>query len=188
LAALVERGSALVQLPDRFEEGHRLLLDVADAAEKHGEWLLASRALYNSRQEIGTPQEHAELLERMRVDAERAGHEATAVASYLDGQARLAMWPGDINTAIATLRRAYEREPVLDRPDPQRSLDLAVFLTVVYFEAGDLHVVEERIELIREFRPRGRGGHPDTADGTEPIEASECSPLLFPGLEFHLAC
>src|SRR5690606_12644699 len=75
LAALVERGSARIEQPERAAEGHALLAGVVDEAEKHGAWVLAARAL-NHLVQAPLPEasltEQAETLERMRVDAERA--------------------------------------------------------------------------------------------------------------------
>jgi hypothetical protein len=105
LAASVERGSALVNRSVTLHEGRTLLATVAEEAERAGEWVLAARAINNLVFELPTSslKEQAELLERMRTDAERAGFEALAVAAYFQGRARLAMAQGDLGKALARL-------------------------------------------------------------------------------------
>src|SRR6266545_2064376 len=102
LAALVERGSVLVNSPATLEEGRELLAGLVERAEKAGEWVLAARAINNLVFELPTSSltEQAELLERMRADAERAGFEAMAVAAYYSGRARRAMAEGDLGKAL----------------------------------------------------------------------------------------
>ena len=60
--------------------------------------MLAARALNDLVQNVppATQAEHAAMLERMRVDAERAGFESLAVAAYFQGKARLAIREGDL--------------------------------------------------------------------------------------------
>ena len=112
LAALVEKGSALTERPQTAADGRELLSALVDEAEKAGEWVLAARALNNLVQgePPTSPAEHAEILERMRVDAERAGFESLAVAAYFQGRARLALRDGDLGAAIAALEEGREQD------------------------------------------------------------------------------
>jgi DNA-binding CsgD family transcriptional regulator len=172
LAALVEKGSALTDRPDTAEQGRAILTGLVDEAEKLGEWVLAARALNNLVHGVppAGPTEHAELLERMRIDAERAGFENLAVAAYFQGRARLAMREGDLDAAIAALDEGRE----LDRGYRHRGRRAdyhAVFLAGLCLEAGDLDRVEDIVADLR-AAPRGTGG----------------SPLVVPGIVFHLAC
>jgi hypothetical protein len=83
LAALVEKGSTLTERAQTAADGRKILSALVDEAEQAGEWVLAARALNNLVQgePPTSPAEHAETLERMRVDAERAGFESLAVAT-----------------------------------------------------------------------------------------------------------
>ena len=83
-----------------------------------GEWVLAARALNNLVQGVPptSPAEHAELLERMRVDAERAGFESLAVAAYFQGRARLAMREGDLRRGDRGARAGPRPRPRLPAP------------------------------------------------------------------------
>jgi AAA ATPase domain len=83
LAALVEKGSAMTERPSTAAQGQALLAGLVTEAEKAGEWVLAARALNDLVQGVppNSVAEHAELLERMRVNAERAGFEALSVAA-----------------------------------------------------------------------------------------------------------
>lgn len=169
LAALVEKGSTLAEQPDTIEEGRAILAGLVDEAEKLGEWVLAARALYNLVQMPPSDSlaDQAEVLERMRVDAERAGFESLAVASYFQGRARLAMREGDLIAAMAALDegRARDRGYVLRG---RRADYHAVFLAGLSLEAGELRRVGG---IITELR-----------------DQTGLSPMVIPGLSFHLAC
>ncbi|GLH97602.1 hypothetical protein Pa4123_28770 [Phytohabitans aurantiacus] len=168
LAALVEKGSALAERPQTAAEGRAILAGLVDEAEKRGDWVLAARALNNLLQEEpeDSPEVLAERLERMRVDAERAGFESLAVAAYFQGRARLAMRAGDLRAAIDALEDGREQDRGYLRhgrwADPH-----AVFLAGLSLEAGDLDKVEQLV-----------------AD----LEAVPNLPAQsIPGLVFHLA-
>jgi len=169
LAALVEKGSTLAEQPDTVEEGRSILAGLVDEAEKMGEWVLAARALYNLVQMPPSDSlaDQAEVLERMRVDAERAGFESLAVASYFQGRARLAMREGDLVAAMAALDegRSRDRGYVLRG---RRADYHSVFLAGLSLEAGELRRVAG---IIGELK-----------------EQTGLSPLVIPGLSFHLAC
>ncbi|MQA86782.1 MAG: AAA family ATPase [Streptosporangiales bacterium] len=174
LAALVEKGSALTERWTTFEAGSKLLAGLVDEAEKLGQWVLAARALHNR---LGHPApapetEHADMLERMRVDAERAGFESLAVAAYFQGRARLAMREGDLRAAIAALEEGRDRDRAYGRRR-RGADDHAVFLAGLYLEAGELGRVEE---IIAELSAQPG------------VSAGPSFRLTVPGLAFHLAC
>ena len=169
LAALVEKGSAMLIWPRTLTEGQAILSGLVDEAEKLGEWVLAARALNNLVQGVApeAPSELAEMLERMRVNAERAGFEALAVAGYFQGRARLAMRAGNLRDALAALRegRNQDRGYLLSG----RRADLhAVFLAGLALEAGELDEVEQIIHDIERL--------------------PKLPPTAIPGLALHLAC
>jgi DNA-binding CsgD family transcriptional regulator len=169
LAALVEKGSTLAQQYDSVDEGRAILAGLVDEAEKMGEWVLAARALSNLVQmpPSDSLEDQADVLERMRVDAERAGFEALAVASYFQGRARLAMREGDLIAAIAALDEGRARDRGYVLPG-QRADHHAVFLAGLSLEAGELRRVAG---IITELR-----------------DQTGLSPMVVPGLSFHLAC
>jgi DNA-binding CsgD family transcriptional regulator len=169
LAALVEKGSALADLPSSAAAGRDILAGLVDEAEKLGEWVLAARALNNLVQGVppSGPAEHAELLERMRIDAERAGFEALAVAAYYQGLARVAMREGDLAAAVAALEQGQDRGRAYQRRG-RRADYHAVFLAGLYLEAGALDRVEEIVGELRELLQPGND--------------------IVPGIAFHLAC
>ncbi|MEQ7125101.1 AAA family ATPase [Actinopolymorpha sp. B11F2] len=169
LAALVEKGSALSDRSVTNEEGRMILAGLVDEAEKLGEWVLAARALNYLVHDVppASPSEHADMLERMRVDAERAGFESLAVAAYFQGRARLAMREGNLDAAIATLEQGRNRDRGYLR-GRRRADHHAVFLAGLYLEAGELACVDD---IIAELR----------------TEAA-FSGITIPGLAFHVAC
>lgn len=172
LAALVEKGEALADQAAHTEQGRAILAGLVDEAEKRGEWVLAARALNNL---VRTPPpgasltEAAEHLERMRVDAERAGFEWLAVAAYFQGRARLAMREGDLAGAIAALEEGMGRDRGYAHLRRGRRADYhAVFLAGLYLEAGEFAGAEELTDEL--------------------AEQTWSSPLTVSGLAFHLAC
>jgi DNA-binding CsgD family transcriptional regulator len=168
LTALVEKGSALTERWSTNAEGRALLAGLIDEAEKLGEWVLAARALNDLVQDVppDSPAEHAEMLERMRVNAERAGFESLAVAAYFQGRARLAVRDGDLAAAITALEEGRNRDRGFLRHGRYADHH-AVFLAGLYLEAGELDRVETIIADLRALRVTG---------------------LALPGLAFHLAC
>ncbi len=114
-----------------------------------------------------SPAEHAETLERMRVNAERAGFESLAVATYFQGRARLAVRAGDLRAAIAALKEGREQDRSYRRPGRWADYH-GVFLAGLYLEAGELDQVEQLITDLAALP-----NNPST---------------MIPGLAFHLAC
>ncbi len=169
LTAQVEKGAALTDRWSTNEEGRTLLAGMIAEAEKLGEWVLAARALNYLVQDVppASPTEHAEMLERMRVNAERAGFESLAVAAYFQGRARLAMREGDLAAAIEALEQGRDRDRGFQRTG-RRADYHSVFLAGLYLEACEFDRVEEIIDELR------------TVPGI--------TALTVPGLAFHLAC
>ncbi|MEU8231441.1 AAA family ATPase [Actinoplanes sp. NPDC048967] len=169
LAALLEKGSTLTERPQTAAEGREILSGLVDEAEKAGEWVLAARALNNlvHGEPPTSPAEHAETLERMRLDAERAGFESLAVATYFQGRARLAIRAGDLEAAIAALESGREQDRGYRRRGRWADYH-GVFLAGLYLEAGRLDRVEELI--------------------TDLAALTDNPPTTIPGLAFNLAC
>jgi DNA-binding CsgD family transcriptional regulator len=169
LAALLEKGAVLASLPRTAEEGFAVLSGLVDEAEKLGEWVLAARALNFLVQGVppASPTEHAEMLERMRGNAEKAGFEKLAVAAYFQGRARLAMRAGDLSDAIAALEDGRANDRGYLRPG-RRADYHAVFLAGLYLEAGELDRVDPIVEELRALPNLN-------------------IPTTVPGIAFHLA-
>ncbi|GAB2600335.1 LuxR family transcriptional regulator [Paractinoplanes abujensis] len=169
MAALLEKGAALSERPHTTADGREMLSALVDEAEKAGEWVLAARALnYLFYGEQPTsPEEHAATLERMRVDAERAGFESLSVATYYQGLARLSLRQGDLRAAIAALEDGREQDRNYRRRGRWADYH-GVFLAGLYLEAGELDRVEQVIADL-------------AALPNNP-------PAVISGLEFHVAC
>ncbi|GAA0578093.1 hypothetical protein GCM10010172_73660 [Paractinoplanes ferrugineus] len=169
LTALLEKGSTLTERPVTAAEGRRILSGLVDEAEAAGEWVLAARALNNlvHGEPPADPAEHAETLERMRVDAERAGFESLAVATYFQGRARLAIRAGDLRAAIAALEDGREQDRGYRRRGRWADYH-GVFLAGLCLESGDLDRVAQIIEDLAVL--------PNNP------------PTTIPGLAFNLAC
>jgi DNA-binding NarL/FixJ family response regulator len=169
LAALVEKGHTLLERPQTAADGRKILSGLVDDAEKAGEWVLAARALNAlvHGEPPSSPAEHAETLERMRVDAERAGFESLAVATYFQGRARLALRAGDLRAAIAALEEGREQDSGYRRRGRWADYH-GVFLAGLYLEAGELDRVQQII--------------------TDLSALTSNLPTTIPGLAFHLAC
>jgi DNA-binding NarL/FixJ family response regulator len=169
LAALVEKGSALIERSSSAYHGRDILAGVVDEAERRGEWVLAARALHNLVHDLPptSQTEQAQMLERMRVNAERGGFEKLAVAAYFQGRARVEMHAGNLTAAIEALRTGRDRDRGYLRRG--RRLDYhGVFLAGLYLEAGELDRADEIITDLR----------------AQP----QVWPLTVPGLAFHVAC
>ncbi|WP_430782888.1 ATP-binding protein [Actinoplanes sp. G11-F43] len=169
LAALVEKGSMLIDRGRTTVEGRRILSGLVGEAEAAGEWVLAARALHAlvDGEPPTSPAEHAATLERMRVNAERAGFESLAVATYYRGRARLALRTGDLTAAIEALEEGRERDRNYRRRGRWAEYH-GVFLAGLYLEAGELDRVERLL--------------------TDLAAVPNNPPAVIPGLEFHLAC
>jgi DNA-binding CsgD family transcriptional regulator len=109
----------------------------------------------------------AEVLERMRIDAERAGFESLAVAAYFQGRARLAMRDGDLRAAIDALEEGRARDRGYELRG-RRADYHAVFLAGLCLEAGQYRPADQ---IIAELR-----------------SAPQRNPMTVAALDFHLAC
>ncbi|WP_239170339.1 helix-turn-helix transcriptional regulator [Actinoplanes xinjiangensis] len=168
LTALLEKGSALADWPQTAAAGGKILSALVHEAEQAGEWVLAARALnVLVHGEPPSPAEHAEILERMRVNAERAGFESLAVAAYFQGRARLALRAGDLGAAVAALQEGRAQDRSLRRRGRWADYH-GVFLAGLSLEAGELDQVEQLI--------------------TDLAALPNNPPTVIPGLTFHLAC
>jgi DNA-binding NarL/FixJ family response regulator len=169
LAALLEKGSSLVDRASTAADGWKILAGLIDEAEHRGEWVLAARALYALVTDgpATEPARQAALLERMRVDAERAGFEKLSVAAYYQGRARVAIREGDLASAIEILEHARRLERGYRRIG-RRADYHAPFLAGLYLEAMRLDEVAQ-IEADLRALPRPH-------------------PLTIPALALHLAC
>ncbi|BCY11322.1 LuxR family transcriptional regulator [Actinoplanes sp. L3-i22] len=169
LAALLEKGSTLSERPHTAADGRKILSGLVGEAEAAGEWVLAARALNRlvHGEPPTSPAEHAENLERMRVDAERAGFESLAVASYFQGRARLALRAGDLRAAIVALEEGRGQDQGYRRPGRWADYH-GVFLAGLYLEAGEFDLAEQVIADLATV--------PDNP------------PTVLPGLVFHVAC
>jgi DNA-binding CsgD family transcriptional regulator len=169
LAALVEKGSSLIDRASRADEGWAILAGLVDEAERLGEWVTAARALHLLVTDgpAGASGHQAELLERMRVDAERAGFEKVSVAAYYQGRARVALREGDLATAIDALEAGRRRDRGYRRVG-RRADYHAVFLAGLYLESLRLDDVGQILDDLRAL--------------------PQPNPLAVPSLAFHLAC
>ena len=113
LAALVEKGALLVARAATLEQGRSVLIDVANRAEAAKEWLVAAFALNKlvHLPPATSVRDVADLLERMRASAERAGSEKFAVAAYYQGRARLFMQKGNLAAATDAIERGRAHDP-----------------------------------------------------------------------------
>jgi DNA-binding CsgD family transcriptional regulator len=169
LAALLEKGAALIDRASRADEGWAILAGLVDEAERLGEWVTAARALHllvTDGPAVATGR-HAELLERMRVDAERAGFEKVSVAAYYQGRARVALREGDLATAIDALEAGRRRDRGYRRIG-RRADYHAVFVAGLYLEALRLDDAGQVVDDLRAL--------------------PQPNPVTLPTLAFHLAC
>ena len=168
LAALLEKATALSDRPRDVPEAMDIVAQVADEAEKTGDWVLAARALNHLFQSPLRPiAEQSEVLERMRSAAERAGYERFAVAAYYHGRARLAVREGKLRGAMDALLEGRARDRVYLHGAARADYHV-VFLAGLSLEAGDFR---RAAELVAE------------AD-----EMTWHDPLVVLGLRFHLIC
>jgi DNA-binding CsgD family transcriptional regulator len=168
LAALVEKGSLLASRAATLEEGRSILLDVADRSEAACEWLIAAFALNKvvHLPPSTTWRDLADLLERMRSAAERAGSEKLAVAAYFQGRARLFMRKGRLAAAIDAIQRGRAHDLGYRRSMAKADFH-GVFLAGLLLEANDLD-----------------GAARVTAD----LTGVPGMDIALPGLNLHIAC
>ena len=153
LAALVEKGSALMTEPGTEDEGRALLEAAADEGARLGERVLAARALNNLvwHARRWAPDEVRDRLERMRQHAEAAGFTSLASGSYAEGAATLAAIEGDLDGAIAQLERRRGDRIQAGAANPDW---LAIVQAGFALEAGDLAAAERYTRHTKPVRPR----------------------------------
>jgi DNA-binding CsgD family transcriptional regulator len=148
--AQCEKGSALLMVPERMQEGIALLEAAADDAEAVGEYVVVARAL-NNRVRTGPyrpdPDKARAILARMRRAAERAGFDSLSGPGYWEGLATLAEWDGDLDAAIGLLDEGRRRQRT---PTRGHSTWYATHEAGLALEVGDL---DKASQLFDELRP-----------------------------------
>lgn len=166
VAAMVEKGSALLQVPESAEEGRMLLEGAIAEAELTNNHLLAARGLNNlvwHARQWSEFDEVKALIERMRLHAEAAGFESLSSAAQAETFAHLATFEGDIDTAINLLDQTLQTDSGWTK-----GRWLAILRAGLALEGGDLDAAEHFIEVTK---PK-----------------SERTALAVTGLHFHIAC
>jgi DNA-binding CsgD family transcriptional regulator len=96
--AMVERGTALTDIPDRRDEGRAALVEAVAEAERLEDWVLLARALHNLSN-VTRRRERRDVLERMRDAGRRAGFDNMVDANYYIRLADMAFGEGDAASA-----------------------------------------------------------------------------------------
>ncbi len=96
--AMVERATALTDIPDRRDEGTAALAEAVTEAEQLEDWVLLARALHNLSN-VARRRERRDVLERMRDAGRRAGFDNMVDANYYIRLANIAFDDGDAATA-----------------------------------------------------------------------------------------
>jgi DNA-binding CsgD family transcriptional regulator len=167
LAAMVEKGSALIHDIDTVDEARALLEEAIAEADDVGEHFLAARALNNLVwHAIGADEagEVRKLIDRQQLHAKAAGW--LTGSGHSEATAQMAAIEGDIDAAIALLDRS--EIPVSNQTGWKKRRWTAVLRAGFALEVGDL-------EAAARWR----------------TEASPTSPRMAPGvvgLDFNLAC
>src|ERR671919_630328 len=170
LAAMVDKGTAMLNAGDRELEGRRLLEAAAEEAERTGEHVLAARALnylvWDARR-WSDASEVREMIGRAHRHAEAAGLELVAAIDLAANQAHLEAAEGDLDAAIAQLDQARYTSAgnAVSWTDGRW---LAVLRAGLALEAGDLETAQRFTDMCK-----------------PPTERAEMGVL---GLDFHLAC
>ena len=92
--AMIERATALSELPEHRADGIAGLIDAVAEAEQIEDWVLLARALHNLSNAAHGAERHA-YLERMRDAGRRAGFDNMVAANYHVRLAESAYWSGD---------------------------------------------------------------------------------------------
>ena len=148
LAALTEMGSVLAaHVPPPRRPG-----DAAERGDRRGEGrrLGARRpGLHNLAFNLPASSitEQAELLERMRADAEQAGFDHFAVAAYYQGLAVVAVGEGDLAAARAMVAEGRKREYRFRQAGRQADYH-TVLQAGLALEDGDLDLAEEIVTML----------------------------------------
>jgi DNA-binding NarL/FixJ family response regulator len=139
IAAMVEKGSALLERPESEPEGRRLLERAIEEAERTGEHILAARGLNNliwHARQWADFDEVRSLVDRMRRHAEAAGFDSLASGAKVETLSHLASIEGDLDTAIGLIDRSLRSDP--GRATWLRGRWLAIVRAGLAIEAGEL--------------------------------------------------
>jgi DNA-binding CsgD family transcriptional regulator len=147
--AEVEKGSALIAIPEFADTGDQMLRRAADEAEQLGEFVVVARALNNSvRSENFRPDtcDARDVLARMRAAADRAGFDCLAGAGYWQALAGLAEWDGDLEGALEFIDEGHR----LDRGNIQahHASWFQVQEAGLSLEGGDVERAERLFEML----------------------------------------
>jgi DNA-binding CsgD family transcriptional regulator len=156
LTALVNKGSALIDLPRQRQEGIALLERSVVEAEAAGFNLLLHRALYNllwGTLGVWPPERSRQTLRALRELSERTGRDAALGKLHLVA-AEIAMVEGDLGAASAALHE--ERRMRLAGMDRLIPLRFAHWRARLALEAGDLAGAE--VALAEHPAPSERDG------------------------------
>ncbi|MGH9245756.1 MAG: helix-turn-helix transcriptional regulator [Acidimicrobiales bacterium] len=139
VAAMVEKGSALLTGAETEAEGRQLLERAIAEAERIGEHVLAARGINNlvwDARQWADFNEVRLLIERMRRHAEAAGFDSLASAAKVETMAHLATIEGDLDEAIMLLDRSRSSDH--GRGAWTKGRLLAIIRAGLAIEAGDL--------------------------------------------------
>jgi DNA-binding CsgD family transcriptional regulator len=140
--AMVERGSAMADLPGRAAEGEEVLRQAIDEAEAVGDWLLVSRALNNMVKYLpAEAPENVELVARMRAAADLGGFDLMRAYASLRS-ARHAIAVGDMPRSRARVDEAAE----LLATDGHKGVWIAHLHAFLLLEEGRLDAAEATLE------------------------------------------
>jgi DNA-binding CsgD family transcriptional regulator len=143
VAALVEKGSALLDGADTEAEGRSLLERGIREAERIDDHLLAARGINNlvwHARQWSDFNQVKDLIERMRRHAEAAGFDSLGSAAKVETLAHLATIEGDLDTAIALIDRSRENDP--GGAAWTKGRWLAIVRAGLAIESGDLDAAE----------------------------------------------
>ncbi len=142
--AIVERGSAMADLPSRFAEGEQVLRQGIDEAEAVGDWLLVSRGLNNMVKYLpAEAPENAELVSRMREAAELGGFDLMRAYASLRA-ARHAIAIGDMAQARSRLDEATD----MLTPEGHKGVWIGHLLAFLLLEEGRLDAADALLEQL----------------------------------------
>ena len=168
---MVERGSAMADLPSRFAEGEQVLRQGIDEAEAVGDWVLVSRGLNNMVKYLpAEAPENAELVSRMREAAELGGFDLMRAYAALRA-ARHAIAIGDMADARSRIDEATE----MLSPDGHKGVWIGHLLAFLLLEEGRLDAADALLEQLPSTGDRGDGhlaGRPAARPGRPPRRPS----------------
>jgi DNA-binding CsgD family transcriptional regulator len=159
LAAMVEKGSALLVEPESVAEGRALLEAAAEEAARTGDHALAAQAIeplvwlarVSSRID-----DARELVQRMRKHAEVAGLDRLATYARVEATASLAAADGDLDEALAVLEQRRHDDPRTTSARNRRWL--SVLRAGLALEANDIRSAIELTEAAKPTTPRSQVG------------------------------